>query len=625
MAKSKKKKGKRAVPAAKRSVSSGAPGRKEIEAQVDRAFGLNGALSGRGQKRPSGKDGNGAKASGKGGNGAAASGKGREIAAGRTGTAPGTGKVRSQSFLGGAAVLAGAAAVVKLIGAVYKIPLNNILGGVGKTYFDSAYSIYNVLLTVSTAGLPLAISKLTSQAFAQGRENQKHKIFRTAIWLFFALGLTGSALMFLWPDALAGFMNVDKAVLPIRALAPAVFCVCMLACMRGYTQGQGNMTPTAVSQILEALCKVGVGLPLAAYFVAVGLDAGAAGAILGVTVGTILSMCFLIFYLSRHRDRGTFTDTPDSTSAVLWSILAIGIPITLSNSAMSIISMIDTKIVMGRLQSGLLLEAEQAAALNGEYRFAMDMVNMVVAFAYPVTMSLLPTASAALARRDTEAVDRIVSTAFRVIVILALPAGVGLSALSTPIMRFILPAQPAAALAAGPHLAALGFSVVLIYLMILSNAILQTYGRELIPIFTVIAGGVTKISMNYLLVGRPEINIHGAPVSTLCCYSVIVVLDLFFVWKYSPRKPRYLSLFVKPVLASVLMGAAAWASYGLTARFVLGGGSLSYPQNAAALMLSIGLGMVVYGVLVCALGILRAEDVAAVPHGRTIVKVLRLK
>ena len=172
---------------------------------------------------------------------------------------------KKQSFLGGAAILAAAVAIVKLIGAFYKLPLNNILGDVGKTYFNTAYEIYNVLLTISTAGLPLAISKLTSEAHAQGRENEKRKIFRTAIWLFFALGLAGSLLMFFGAEQLAGFQNNEMAAQPIRALAPAVFCVCLLACMRGYTQGQGNMTPTAVSQVLEALCKLGVGLPLAWY------------------------------------------------------------------------------------------------------------------------------------------------------------------------------------------------------------------------------------------------------------------------------------------------------------------------------------------------------------------------
>ena len=534
---------------------------------------------------------------------------------------------RKQSFLGGAAILAGAAAVVKLIGAVYKIPLNNILGEVGKTYFNTAYYIYNVLLTISTAGLPLAISRLTSQAHAQGRENQKRKLFKTALLLFFGLGLAGSVFMFSQAGSLAVFMNNSMARLPIRALSPAVFCVCLLACMRGYTQGQGNMTPTAASQILEALCKVCIGLPCAWYVIHLGrgLDAGAAGAILGVTVGTILSMCFLIQYLLRHWDRSPSSDPPDSGGEILRQILAIGIPITLSNSAMSIINVIDTKIVMGRLQSGLALAEEQAAALNGQYGFAMDMINMVVAFAYPVTMSLLPTASAALARHDTAEVDRIVSSAFRVIIILSLPAGFGLSVLSTPIMRFILPAQPNAALAAGPHLRILGFAGILIFLMILTNAILQTYGKEIIPIFTVAAGGLTKITMNYILVGTPSINIHGAPISTLSCYCVIVGLNLFFVWKYSPAKPRYPRLFAKPALAAVIMGAAAWAVYGLAARLLSGGGDVSYLQNAVSTMAGIGAGAVVYGVLVIALGILRAEDVRNIPHGQKLIKILRLK
>ena len=140
---------------------------------------------------------------------------------------------KKQSFLGGAAILAAAVAIVKVIGAVYKIPFGNIVGSEGQTYFNVAYNIYNVLLTISTAGLPLAISKLTSEAHAQGRENQKRKIFRTAIWLFFALGLVGALLMYFGAAQLADFMNEPLGYWPIKALAPAVFCVCLLACMRG--------------------------------------------------------------------------------------------------------------------------------------------------------------------------------------------------------------------------------------------------------------------------------------------------------------------------------------------------------------------------------------------------------
>ena len=530
------------------------------------------------------------------------------------------------SFLGGAAVLAAAVAIVKLIGAVYKIPLGNIIGDEGKAHFTVAYNIYNLLLTISTAGLPLAISKLTSEAHALGRENEKRKLFRTAIWLFFGLGTVFSLVMFFGSAQLASFMNDPLAFWSIRALAPAVFCVCLLACMRGYTQGQGNMTPTAVSQILEALCKLGFGLSLAWYFLQLGrgVELAAAGAILGVTIGTVMSMLFLIFYLLTHRDRTQSLDVPDSSGTLMKKVLLIGVPITLSNSAMSIITLIDSKIVLGRLESISSLLPETPTALYGQYTFGMDLINLPPSFVYPVTMSLIPFAAAAMARKDSAGANRIISSAFRLIAILAIPAGVGLRVLSGPILRMLYPAQPEAAAAAGPHLQVLGIACIFICLMTLTNAILQSYGHERIPICTMIAGGITKIVMNYVLVGNPDINIHGAPISTLCCYLVICGLNLFFVWKYSPEKPKYLQLFTKPVVASVLMGLMAWAGYGLTLR-VLTGGEYAYGASALATMIGIGAGVVVYGVLVIALGILRAEDLQSVPKGQKLIKLLHLK
>ena len=532
---------------------------------------------------------------------------------------------KKQSFLGGAAILASAVAIVKLIGAIYKIPFGNIVGSEGQTYFNVAYNIYNVLLTISTAGLPLAISKMTSQAHAQGRENEKRKIFRTAIWLFFGLGLVGSALMFFGAAQLAVFMNEPLGFWPIRALSPAVFCVCLLACMRGYTQGQGNMKPTAISQILEALCKLGLGLSLAWYFLklGMGLDMAAAGAILGVTIGTIVSMLFLIGYLVTHRDQSEALDTPSSSGDIMKRVLAIGIPITLSNSAMSIITLVDTKIVLGRLHAIPAL-SDSAATLFGQYQFGMNLINLPPSFVYPVTMSLIPFAAAAISRKDYSGANRIVSSAFRIIATLAIPAGVGLSVVGGPALMMLYPAQQADAMAAGPHMRWLGIACVFICIMTLTNAILQTYGKEHIPIFTVIAGGVTKIVMNYVLVGNPDINIHGAPISTLCCYMVIVGLNLFFVWKYSPQKPRYVQLFAKPIAASAIMGACAWSVHGFVNR-ALSAGHSAYGANAIAVMCGIGAGVVVYGILVIALRILRAEDVRSIPKGEKIIKLLRLK
>ena len=253
----------------------------------------------------------------------------------------------------------------------------------------------------------------------------------------------------------------------------------------------------------------------------------------------------------------------------------------------------------------------------------MDMVNLPPSFVFPVTMSLIPVAAAALARRDHREADRIISSAFRLIAILALPCGVGLSVLSTPIMRLVLPAQPEAALAAGPHLRVLRFACIFICVMNLTNAILQTYGKVRIPIYTVVAGGVVKIAMNYILVGTPEINIHGAPISTLCCYVVIALLNLFFVWKYSPTKPRYFQLFFKPAVATALMGGGAWATHGLVSRAL--SGHSAYGANAIATLCGILAGVIVYAILVVALRILRAEDLKTVPHGTKLAKLLHLR
>ena len=188
---------------------------------------------------------------------------------------------KQNTFFGGAAILAVGIMVVKLIGMFYKIPLINIIGEQGSADFGNAYNIYAVLLTISTAGLPVAVSKLVSEANATGRQNQVRRVFRLSLALFLTLGVLSFLIMSFGSAQLAALMNDDQAAPGIRALAPAVICVGCLSAFRGYAQGHGNMTPTAVSQIIEALCKLVVGLGLAYWLVKAGADQShaAAGAI----------------------------------------------------------------------------------------------------------------------------------------------------------------------------------------------------------------------------------------------------------------------------------------------------------------------------------------------------------
>ena len=210
---------------------------------------------------------------------------------------------KKQSFLGGAAVLAFGIVAVKIIGAVFKIPLRNILGEGGSADFSNAYNIYATLLTVSTAGLPVALSKLVSESYALGRTRQAHRTFRVSLSVFLVLGVASFALMWWGSDLLAGFLNNPRAAYGIRALAPAVVCVGCLSAFRGYAQGRQYMTPTAVSQILEALCKLVFGLALSLWLLKIGQPdyIAAAGAIAGVTAGTILSLVYMAIDYLRHR------------------------------------------------------------------------------------------------------------------------------------------------------------------------------------------------------------------------------------------------------------------------------------------------------------------------------------
>ena len=533
-------------------------------------------------------------------------------------------KEKKQTFLGATATLGLAVIVVKIIGALYKIPLNNILGDEGVTYFNASYKIYSFLLSLSTAGLPVALSKLVAESRALGKYNQSRRLLRLSLLLFTAIGAVGTAIMFCFTEQLAALMNNSLAYAPIKALSFSVVCVCMMSAFRGYTQGCENMVPSAVSQVIEAVFKLVVGLALAWYFVdaGLGLDMGAAGAILGVTISTVLALGYMIVSHLRHRaDTPASSDVPAAGGTLLRRLLAIGIPITIGASGMSLITLIDQSLIMGRLQDVLGLTERAAAALNGQYEFSMTLFNLPSSFIPPITMSLVPAVSAALTRRDHRRVGKLVNTSLRLTTLLAFPAGVGLSVLAGPILQMLYPAQAQAAAAATYHLQLLGVASIFVCVMLLTNSIMQAHGKVQLPIYTMLLGGAVKVGVNYVLVGDPEVNIKGAPIGTLVCYGLIALVNLVIVWRLLEEKPHYLKVFAKPVLASAAMGAAAWAVHGLCARFLSGG----YLRESMATLAAIGAAVVVYFILVLALRLITREDLKMIPKGDKIAALLHIR
>ncbi len=535
---------------------------------------------------------------------------------------------KSQNYLHGAAILAATAAIVKILGGIYKIPLGNLLGDEGYSYFTVAYRVYALLLTLSTAGLPVALSRLISSANATGRSNQVRRTFSVALMAFTAMGLAGTLVMLLFPGWLAGLMHSPNAKVSIVALAPAVVFVCLLAAYRGYAQGHENMKPTAVSQIIEVVVKLVIGLGLAWLLSArgYGLPVASAGAILGVTVSEFLAFLY-VFYCKRKIDRLqrrplSSPDVPDSRGRTLGKLLAVAIPITIGSSILSIIDLIDTSLILNRLQNAVGLSEQAASVLNGIYSKAGTLFALPSYFIVSITLSMIPAISGNLAKKQHREAAEIASSSMRMTTLLALPAGVGLSVLSYPIMKVLYPEGSAE----GPELlAVLGIASFFLCMSIVTNSVLQAYGYERIPVYTLPVGGLVKVLLNWFLVGNPNIGIHGAPIGTLACYGIITVLNMVIISRKIKEPMHYGRILLKPAIASAAMGLAAYGVYALLHRVLGGIISSQRLELLFSMAAAIVVAVVVYFVLVFVTRALTREDLKLIPKGEKLANLLKLK
>ncbi len=510
-------------------------------------------------------------------------------------------------------------AIVKIIGALYKIPLGRILGDVGFGHFNNAYAIYNLLLMISTAGLPVAMSKTISEANALQRTRQVNRVFRVALTTFVILGSISSAVMFVFAQPLANLQGDSLAAPAVRVMSLSCFFVCTMSAYRGYAQGHSDMVPTAVSQVLEAITKLTVGLALAWYllYLGFGSEFSAAGAIGGVTASGFVSLVYLMF---RHHRRNkpvqslAEEDRPDSSGRILKALAVIAIPITLSSSVVPITTYLDTVQVQNLLQSALGYPEELAVSLYGCYQKAVTIYNLPSAFMVSLTACIVPAVSACLTKKDRLGAGKIAESALRVGALLALPAGVGLAVLSAPIIQMLYPEtnQEVASFC----LFILGIASAFVCMMLLGNAILQANGRAGLPIWFIAIGSAAKLAVNFVLVQIPSIGIKGAPVGTLVCFVLVSAMELIAIKKVTPHPPRYLRVFFKPAIAAAIMGGAVWAVYGLLAGLV---------GNALSVLVSIVVGGTIYAILVLVLRIVSKDDLSLMPKGDKIAKLLRIQ
>lgn len=525
-------------------------------------------------------------------------------------------------ILRGAAVLGIAGLVVKLLGAFFRIPLQSLIGEEGMAYYGYAYPLYALFLVIATAGIPVAISRLVSEKIALKDYEGAHKVFKVSSWLLFFIGLFAFAVCYFGAGFISEHVIGDIGALkPLKAIAPALIFVPVMSAFRGYFQGRQNMNPTAVSQFVEQVFRVGVGLALAYTLMDESLDSAAAGATFGATAGSIagLIVVVLIYFCSKrvinynikkyHRK-----GERESSKEIIEQILIIAIPITIGSSILPLVNAADSMLVTRRLlDSGFSID--EARILWGQLSgYCNTMVGLPQVITQSVAIAMVPAVAGAFRIGNKGEVHENINLGIRTSMIIGMPCAIGIMALAEPILLLLFPKEPAGVASAAPTLMIMCISVALMSVLQTTTGILQGINKQMIPVKNLAIGAVAKIVLTYILVAIPSLNIKGAAIGSIFVYAIALVLNMGAVTKYTGTKIDMNLAFVKPTVASVIMGICAFASYKLVYMVL--------ESNTMATLIAIGIGVIVYGVLILALKAITKEEIGRIPSGQKLVKIL---
>jgi len=533
-------------------------------------------------------------------------------------------KSRSR-FFSGVVALALANLFVKVVGLILKIPLRDLMTDAGMAYYNTAYEIYAFLFTISTTGLPTAVAMLISEDRVKGNRREIKKIFRVTVLVFLLIGLLGTSVMLFGAPLFEKAYKISDSAYCIMAVAPTLFFICVASALRGYFQGYQYMTPTAISEVIEAVGKLAIGLLFANYAIAEGkpLPVVAAYAALGLTVGVAAGMLFLVLrkltfrpqafdeYASVEED---FSLPVRSGKRIVYTLFMIAVPITLSNSVMSFSTMLDGIILSRRLQAGGFGE-EIVKTMIGNYKScATPLCNLPLALVGPITASIIPLMSATIAEGNRARTRRIMDSSLLITAILELPCALGMSVLAEPII-ILLFGRDSAAEQAAPLLSILALSVFFLSMISVTGSFLQAHKLERKPIVSMLIGAGVKIVASFLLVGIPAINIYGSPISSFLCGFTISAVNLYFIKKHIGFVPDFKKILVRPFLSALVCALVAMASFRLF-DLLLGGSRL-------AVIFAIGTAAVVYFFVIFLFRAVTKEEILLLPKGAKLCRLLQ--
>ena len=514
---------------------------------------------------------------------------------------------KSKNYVWGALILTVGSLISKFLGIFFKIPLTNIMGDYGMGLYGYAYPLYVTFLTVSTAGLPSAVSKMVAESVSSGNHRQAYRIFRVAFFTLAVLGISSSLIMFFSARWFIDTFNWDPlAYRSIIALSIAPFFVCLISVVRGFFQGMQMMVYTSVSEILEQVGRVGVGVSLAIFwFRTRGVDWGAAGATFGAVAGAILAFVFLYisFFIYRRKNRPDVLMQSDdikveSQGAIFRSLILIALPIALSSIVSNMMDLIDSGTIP-RCLSMIGYTHRQITDLYGQLTSkAQTLVNVPMVLGSSLAVSLVPAISESMARSDRDKAVSKVTLAVKLTFLVSLPAALGLSLLSRPIIELLYPNSVTGFEILRWH----AFTVIFSMGMLVLQGILQGAGKYYVPLINVLIGGAVKLMCNLVLIRIPELNIYGAIMSTVIAAFVIFTLNFIAVRRHIGFGNLFVPL-VKILLSVAVMGVLCFFSFRWMCLII---------SPRIAVLGSIALSIVVYALMVLVTKAVTMDDLRSV-------------
>jgi stage V sporulation protein B len=527
-----------------------------------------------------------------------------------------------QSFVKGAAILTIAGFFARAAGALFRIALAALIGDGGVGLYQMSYPVYSIMLAVSTAGIPTAISKLVAENLTYGNYRGAYRIFTTAKIILFLSGFLFSLLLFAGAEYIVAVFGLDpRAVYSLAATSPAIFLVTLMSAYRGFFQGQQQMRPTAVSQVVEQIFRVIAAVILIVVLLPRGIAHAAAGASIGTAAGAFCGLFYLI--IMWWRQKGSFLaimrkqKSADQETAlqIVRNIFALAIPITVGSLVMPLINLVDLSLVPRCLQlAGFSME--RATALYGQLTgMATPLVHIPTIITLALAISLVPAVSEALALGRKRLLQEREYMAVRVTVLLGLPCVAGLYILAEPLCLLLYNNGKA-----GIVLAALAPGVIFLTLYQTTAAILQGLGRSIDPVVALFWGALVKIGLTRVLTAHPFLHIRGAALATVLGFATAALLNVSRIQSLTAMPLRPLETIVKPLLATAVMGTGIFYLYPFLESLFL-----PYFQGRAgdiAVLLSVAFGAVFYLLFLLLLGGIRRSDLLIIPGaGQFLVRV----